>query len=246
MVDLWRPPVSEWTEARAQLARRAGELIARIAETHPSAAIATSLQAEDAVLVDLAARAGVQVDLVMLDTGRLHAETLEAKAAIEARYGVEIAVFAPDKAEVAAWVARHGEDGFYEGKSLRQECCAMRKVRPLARALRGRTAWVTGQRREQAISRSVLNEQEHDATHDIAKFNPIAAWTAEDLWAYVAHYDVPVNALYARGYASIGCEPCTRAIRAFEDGRAGRWWWEESASKECGLHVAAPAEAVNA
>jgi phosphoadenosine phosphosulfate reductase len=239
MMQIWRPPEAAWTEDRETAALAAGDLLARIAAAHPSAAIATSLQAEDAVLVDLAARVGAEIALVTLETGRLDPETVQARAAIEARYRRSILVFAPDAEEVDAWVARHGAEGFYDGLERRRECCAMRKVRPLARALWGRAAWVTGQRREQAASRTDLSEHEFDVAHGIEKFNPLAAWSLDDVWAYVRHHDVPVNALYARGYASIGCAPCTRAIRASEEPRAGRWWWEQSDTKECGLHVAA-------
>lgn len=239
MVELWKPPRPPWTSERQQLSEAAGALLARVAESYPDAAIATSLQAEEAVLVDIAAKTGAPLDLFMLDTGRLHPETLAAKAAIEARYGKPIAAFAPDRAEIAAWVASFGQDAFYESRDRRQECCAIRKVGPLRRALAGRSAWITGQRREQAATRVGLAEREYDATHAIAKFNPLVAWSIDDVWAYVAQHEVPVNPLYARGYASIGCDPCTRAVRVHEDARAGRWWWEESAAKECGLHAGA-------
>lgn len=242
MPPVWRPPTPPWTEDVARKSEAAQRLIGRIAVAHPNATFATSLQIEDAVVTDLIARAGAKIDLFMLETGRLAEETLEAKQAIQQRYGLEIAAYKPDPAEVAAWVARHGQDGFYEGVELRKACCAMRKVRPLARALTGRTAWITGQRREQAQSRADLREQEFDDAHGIEKYNPLADWTLDDVWAYARARDLPVNALYARGYASIGCDPCTRAIRADEDVRAGRWWWEANNSKECGLHVAeAPA-----
>lgn len=244
MIDLWRPPRAPWAERTEALADRAANLLRGIAESHPSAAIATSLQAEDAVLIDLAVRVGVKFDLAMLNTGRLHDETLQAKAAIETRYGVEIAAFTPNPAEIAAWVASFGPDAFYDSEQRRHECCAIRKVRPLARALAGRTAWISGQRRQQSASRAALAEQEFDPVHGIEKFNPLADWSLDDVWAYVAHYDVPVNPLYARGYASIGCDPCTRAIRSHEDVRAGRWWWEENTAKECGLHVGDEASAV--
>jgi phosphoadenosine phosphosulfate reductase len=237
MATLWRPPSAQWTEAQERLSADTAALLARIAEAHPDAAIATSLQAEEAVLIDIAQQAGLRFDLFMLNTGRLHGETLVAKTAVEARYGVAIAAFAPDPTEIAAWVASFGKDAFYDSAERRLECCAIRKVAPLRRALAGRSAWITGQRRDQAVTRGALPEKEFDATHGIEKFNPLAAWRLEDVWAYVARHDVPVNPLYARGYASIGCDPCTRAVRAEEDPRAGRWWWEESAAKECGLHL---------
>jgi phosphoadenosine phosphosulfate reductase len=232
----WQPPQAQWTSDREAKAVVAEGLVRRIWADHPTAALATSLQVEDAVIVDLGARAGVPISLFMLETGRLPEETLDAKRDLDARYGVRIDTFLPEPDEVRDWIARHGAEAFTESVALRQQCCAIRKVRPLARALNGRTAWVTGQRREQAATRSELAEHEFDAVHGLEKFNPLAAWSLEDVWAYARARGIPVHPLYARGYASIGCEPCTRAIRADEDVRAGRWWWEASDSKECGLH----------
>ncbi len=246
MSGIWRPPEAHWTPERERKAGAVLALLAKVAHAHPTAALATSLQAEDAVLCDMIARTELSIDLIMLDTGRLPAETLDAKTAIEDRYGRSITVIQPDKAEIAAWIGKNGTDGFYDSERLRHECCALRKVRPLARALAGRTAWITGQRRDQAASRLGLEEHEIDAVHGIEKFNPLACWRLEDVWAYVRNRDVPVNALYARGYASIGCDPCTRVIRQGENTRAGRWWWEASTDKECGLHVQAEAPALGA
>ncbi len=140
-------------------------------------------------------------------------------------------------AAVEAYVKDHGLNAFYESVDLRKSCCGIRKVEPLNRALAGVEAWVTGQRREQSVTRTELHEQEHDAARGIEKYNPLAEWTEADVWAYLRHFDVPVNPLHARGYPSIGCEPCTRAIRPGEDSRAGRWWWESRDTKECGLHI---------
>lgn len=234
---LWTPPDAEWTPARLGMAEAALALMQRIAEQHPSAAIATSLQAEDGVLVDMVARAHLSLDVVTLETGRLPVETFAAIRAIETRYGIKIEVFEPESASVREWVSDHGENALYDSAELRKSCCGLRKVAPLGRALQGRSAWVTGQRREQTLSRAELPEREFDAGNGVEKFNPLAEWSAADVWAYVRQHDVPIHPLYARGYASIGCDPCTRAIRADEDPRAGRWWWEESVIKECGLHV---------
>jgi phosphoadenosine phosphosulfate reductase len=233
---LWQPPLEEWTSDRETQAAAAEALVRSIWADHPTAALATSLQVEDAVIVDLGARAGVSISLFMLETGRLPEETLHAKREIEARYGLRIQTFSPEPDEVRDWIARHGADAFTESVALRQQCCGIRKVRPLARALAGRSAWITGQRREQAATRADLAEHEFDSVHDLEKFNPLATWSLDDVWAYARARAIPVHPLYARGYASIGCEPCTRAIRADEDVRAGRWWWEASDSKECGLH----------
>jgi len=236
---VWTPPEAPFDEARRA---KAAAVRARLAEAaaFPRAALATSLQPEDQVLTHLIAEAGLAIDLVAIDTGRLPPETREAISATEARYGRPVIVVRPDAGDVAAYVASDGENGFYESLPSRLRCCEIRKVAPLARALAGRGAWLTGQRREQAAGRGALAFAEADARHGMPKFNPLADWTMADVWAFVRAHDVPVNALTARGYPSIGCEPCTRAIRAGEDVRAGRWWWEQADSKECGLHVASP------
>lgn len=234
---LWRPPETTWSPELTQKVEAADALIRDIGATQASAVLATSLQVEEVVLTDLIVRSGAKIGLFMLETGRLSPETLAAKADVEAHFAITIEVFRPDPAEIAQWISRNGENGFYDSAALRHQCCAIRKVRPLERALEGRTAWVTGQRRDQASTRGDLNEREFDAAHGIDKFNPLAKWSLEDVWSYARTRDLPVNALYARGYASIGCEPCTRAIRADEDVRAGRWWWEASDAKECGLHL---------
>jgi phosphoadenosine phosphosulfate reductase len=203
------------------------------------AALATSLGAEDQVLTHLIATHRLGIELFAIDTGRLHAETLATLAATEGRYGLHIQVVQPDAEAVTRYVREHGVNAFYESVDLRKACCHIRKVEPLARALSGRTAWVTGQRREQAVSRSALAEHELDASTGVNKFNPLAAWTIEQVWAFAKAHDIPVNPLHARGYPSIGCEPCTRAVKPGEDIRAGRWWWEikDANTSECGLHA---------
>ncbi|MBZ0142703.1 MAG: phosphoadenylyl-sulfate reductase, partial [Rhodocyclaceae bacterium] len=132
----------------------------------------------------------------------------------------------------------HGVNGFYESVELRKACCHARKVEPLGRALKGKASWITGLRREQAVTRRDLPEREFDAAHGIEKFNPLAAWSEAEVWAYLHACGVPTNVLHERGFPSIGCAPCTRALAAGEDVRAGRWWWENPATKECGLHPA--------
>lgn len=239
MTKLWAHPEAPWTEETAARADALCVQMQAIATRYPGAVIASSLQAEDAVLVDIAARHALAISIVTLDTLRLPEDTHAAIAALEARYGLRIELFRPIPEDVAAWESAHGRDGFYESLELRQSCCGLRKVAPLARALKGRPAWITGQRRAQAASRAELAIEELDAAHGIAKFNPLAAWSLEDVWAYVRRHDVPVHPLYARGYASIGCDPCTRAIRAGEEIRVGRWWWEDASGKECGLHLPA-------
>lgn len=221
-------------EARIRLLERA---LAEIAAEHSKPAVASSLSAEDMVITDVIARLGLPIDIFTLNTGRLHAETLALLDETRARYGLDIAVFEPKSESVAAFVNAHGADGFYDGVAQRKLCCNIRKVEPLNRALEGRDAWLTGQRREQAVTRVALSEREHDADRGIAKYNPLADWSWTDVLAYAARFDIPMSALYARGYVSIGCEPCTKAIRPGEDPRQGRWWWESQDSKECGLHT---------
>jgi phosphoadenosine phosphosulfate reductase len=138
---------------------------------------------------------------------------------------------------VAAYVQQNGLNAFYDSVEMRKECCRIRKVEPLNRALAGNKAWVTGQRRSQSTTRAALDVQEDDAAHGMTKFNPLADWSEDDVWHYIRSNSVPYNPLHDKGYPSIGCEPCTRAIQPGEDVRAGRWWWENPESKECGLHV---------
>jgi phosphoadenosine phosphosulfate reductase len=220
--------------ARIRLLERA---LAEIAQRHTRPALASSLSAEDMVITDAIARLGLPIDIFTLDTGRLHAETLELISTTEKRYGVAIEVFRPKETDVAAYIAAHGANGFYDGVPQRKLCCAIRKVAPLNRALQNRDAWLTGQRREQSQTRAILSEAERDDERGIEKYNPLAEWLWDDVLAYAARFDVPMNLLYARGYVSIGCEPCTKAIRPGDDPRTGRWWWEESDGKECGLHA---------
>ena len=201
------------------------------------AVLASSLGAEDMVLLDLIAREGLDIGVFTLDTGRLPQETYDLLQLARARYPVPIAVFAPESADVEAYVAAHGPNGFYDSVALRQECCALRKVKPLKRALAGKRAWITGLRRAQSAGRSAAAFKEWDAEHKLQKFNPLADWSDEEVWHYVKAQDVPVNALHAKGYPSIGCAPCTRAIAPGEDARAGRWWWENPEFNECGLHL---------
>ena len=227
-------PVSE---ALAQLVSDTQATLARIARDFTPAVFASSLAAEDMVLTDLILKAQLPIGIFTLETGRLHAETLGMLDVIQQTYGYEVAPFRPDPAEVDAYVATNGLNAFYDSVAMRKECCRIRKVEPLARALAGNRAWITGQRRAQSTTRAGLDVQEQDAGHDMVKFNPLADWSETDVWDYIRANEVPYNPLHDRGYPSIGCEPCTRAIQPGEDVRAGRWWWENPDSKECGLHV---------
>jgi len=211
--------------------------IDQIATRHAKIKLASSLAAEDMVLTHAILSRALPIGIFSLNTGRLHAETLEMIDRIRTRYGYEIEQLHPQAEAIDEYVKTHGLNAFYESVELRKRCCEIRKVEPLNRALAGVDAWVTGQRREQSVTRAELHEEERDAARNIAKYNPLADWSEGEVWAYLKLYDVPVNPLHARGYPSIGCEPCTRAVRPGEDSRAGRWWWESRDSKECGLHV---------
>jgi len=222
------------------------QTLARIARDYAPAAFSSSLSAEDMVITDAILGRGLDLEIFTLDTERLHQDTLDVIDAIEQHYGKRIRVMKPDPQAVAAYVSAHGLNAFYESVELRQRCCGIRKVEPLRRALAGKKAWITGQRRAQAVTRAALPEQEHDAVHGVEKFNPLADWSEDEVWAYVRARGVPYNRLYDQGYRSIGCAPCTRPVVAGEDVRAGRWWWEQPESRECGVNIAADGKLVRA
>jgi len=213
------------------------QTLTRIAAEFSPAVFASSLAAEDMVLTDMILKAKLPIGIFSLETGRLHQETLAVLDKVKTRYEHDITLYRPQPEAVAAYVEQHGLNAFYNSVDMRRECCRIRKVEPLGRALAGNKAWVTGQRRAQSTTRAELHVQEDDAAHAMTKFNPLADWSEEDVWAYIRANDVPYNALHDQGYPSIGCEPCTRAIEPGEDVRAGRWWWENPDSKECGLHM---------
>ena len=212
-------------------------LLERIATDFSPAVFASSLAAEDMVITDLILRAKLPITIFSLETGRLHAETLGMIDRIRETYDYEVALYKPEPAAIAAYVAANGLNAFYDSIAMRKECCRIRKVEPLKRALAGNKAWITGQRRAQSTTRSELAMQEDDVAHGLQKFNPLADWSEDDVWQYIRNNQVPFNPLHEKGYPSIGCEPCTRAIQPGEDIRAGRWWWESPDSKECGLHI---------
>jgi len=224
---------------------QARRLLARAAEAHPGAIVqASSLGAEDQVLTDLIAKDRLPIAVATLDTGMLHGETLALIEGIRDRYGIRVERYRPVHEAVIAFVGRHGEDAMRQSVELRKACCAMRKVEPLGRLLAGRTAWVTGLRREQSSERGdVAFEGVDDAGR--VKLSPLADWSWADVWHYLDVNGVPYNALHDRFFPSIGCAPCTRGVAVGEDFRAGRWWWEQGV-KECGLHVAAAASATGA
>jgi phosphoadenosine phosphosulfate reductase len=197
----------------------------------------TSLGLEDQAILHAIAATGAAVDVFTLDTGRHFAETLETLNESELRYRLKIRVVAPEAREIQELVARDGIMGFRLSIESRKACCQVRKVRPLRRALAGASGWITGLRRQQSRGRGSVAFAEWDEEHHLLKLNPIADWSSERLDSYLKSNRVPVNPLHARGFPSIGCQPCTRAVRPGEDVRAGRWWWESEGGKECGLHA---------
>jgi len=224
----------------SDLHRRVAEtsaILERIARDFTPAVFASSLAAEDMVLTDLILKADLPIAIFSLETGRLHAETLAMIDRVKDTYDYDIALFRPDPLAVERYVTQNGLNAFYESVDMRKECCRIRKVEPLGRALAGKRAWITGQRRAQSATRAELAVQEDDLGHAMQKFNPLTDWSEENVWEYLRSNNVPYNALHDRGFPSIGCEPCTRAVQPGEDVRAGRWWWENPESKECGLHV---------
>lgn len=207
-----------------------------IAIEHAPAVLASSLGAEDMVLTDAILRGGIAIEIFTLDTGRLNPETLELLERVRDRYGYDIRVYQPHSAAVEQYVRELGLDAIYRSVELRRRCCDIRKVEPLSRALAGKSAWVTGLRRAQSVTRAQLPLKEFDLAHGMWKFNPLAEWSESDVWDYLRGRGVPYNALHDHGFRSIGCAPCTRPTAVGEDLRAGRWWWEDAQTKECGLH----------
>jgi len=204
------------------------------------AAFSTSFGAEDMVVLDLIRRHRLCIDMFTLDTGRLPEETYALMQQVELRYGRCFDTLYPDELALQRLVARDGINGFYASVQNRKACCAVRKVEPLARGLSGKRAWVTGLRAQQSATRAQLAAREYDPVRELEKFNPLHDWTESQVWDYLRGNGVPYNALHDRFYPSIGCAPCTRAVAAGEDIRAGRWWWEKADDKECGLHPCQP------
>ena len=196
---------------------------------------ASSLGVEGMVLTDMIARHRLPIAVATLDTGALHAETLAMLPRIEQRYGLQVEVFRPRQEAVVHFVRRHGVHAMRESLDLRKACCAVRKLEPMERLLHGRSAWITGLRREQSEQRGSTPFRDNDAGGR-ERFYPLADWSLKDVWHYVALHQVPYNTLHDQFFPSIGCAPCTRGVALGEDERAGRWWWEGDQNKECGLH----------
>jgi len=204
----------------------------------------TSFGLEDQAITHAIFSQALAIDVATLDTGRLFPETHAVWAATEARYDVRVRAFAPDQAAVEALIDRQGIDGFRSSVAARLECCAVRKVAPLGRALEGHAAWITGIRADQSADRAGFAAVSFEPQHSLVKANPLFDWTRERTLAFVHAHDVPYNALHDRGFLSIGCAPCTRAVEPGEPERAGRWWWEDTEKKECGLHFASDGRVV--
>jgi phosphoadenosine phosphosulfate reductase len=218
--------------------KKAQEILKWAAEKfRPKIAFASSFGAEDVVIIDMLQKIDPKVKIFTLDTGRLHQKTYDLIDEIRKKYDIEIEMYYPDTASVEKMVREHGVNLFYTSPELRKLCCQVRKIEPLKRALKGLDAWITGLRRSQNVSRAEVQKVEVDHFNNgIIKVNPLADWTNEQIWDYIKSKKLPYNKLHDECFPSIGCEPCTRAIKPGEDLRAGRWWWEVDLTKECGLH----------
>ena len=237
------------TKATTLNARASDDFAAKLAETQAllqrAAAEfspltqASSLGAEDVVITHLINSLQLNIPVFVLQTGALHTETLALLERTEAHSRAPVKVYQPVHESVIQFVKNKGQDAMYQSIELRKECCGIRKMEPLARALKGQRAWITGLRQEQSYARAdvPLQDDSEVATKNLSKFNPLAKWTWGDVWHYIATHQVDYNPLHDQFFPSVGCAPCTRAISLGEEFRAGRWWWEDEAAKECGLHV---------
>jgi phosphoadenosine phosphosulfate reductase len=236
--NLWEIPNVQLNEERLiDLDNQLNERLVLIQSRFSDVRFATSLAAEDMAVTHGISKNARSIHLFTLSTGRLHLETVEMVQKVEEHYGLSINRIEPVKEDVDQFIEQYGINGFYDGEEAKKQCCYVRKVKPLEGALKGADAWITGLRRSQSVTRDELHFEELDEQRGIPKFNPIFDWSDDDLWAYLLFQKVPLHPLHLKGYPSIGCEPCTRPIRAGEDVRAGRWWWLNKESKECGLHL---------
>ena len=212
------------------------DLIKYILENYKNVALSSSLGVEDQVLTDMIFKINKNSRVFTLDTGRLHSETYKVMDETNLKYGVKLEVFFPKFDDVEKLYITQGVNGHFESIDNRKNCCHIRKIEPLKRALKNVDIWITGLRASQSITRTNLPVIEWDENFKVIKLNPLINWNEDDVWEYIRANKVPYNKLHDQGYPSIGCEPCTRAIKAGEDIRAGRWWWEDPEHKECGLH----------
>jgi len=231
------------------LERKAGAVHAQLAAAlarHGRLVYSNSLGAEAMVLTDIIATQLPEIDMFSIDTGRLYEETHELLEKLQRRYRRAIRVVYPDAAALERLVARQGVNGFYHSLEARLECCRIRKVEPFKRAIAGYDGWITGLRREQSAARAATEAVEWDAEHGLYKVSPLLEWTEAEVWQYIRARRLPYNRLHDRQFPSIGCAPCTRAIQPGESRRAGRWWWEQPETRECGLHPRVPPAALPA
>ncbi len=227
------------TDLPSPLRARAEESIARLRSAvaeFKDVCYANSLGAEAVVLTDLIWEAVPDIEIFSIDTGRLYPQSHDLIDRLQSRYGRSMRIYYPEAPALEQWVDLNGINGFRDGPDLRRQCCAIRKVQPFRRAVQGRGAWVTGIRRSQSASRALAAPVEWDEEYGLHKISPLLDWSAREVWDYIRARNLPYNALHAQGFPSIGCAPCTRAVQPGEDERSGRWWWERSDSRECGLH----------
>ncbi|OUV02659.1 MAG: phosphoadenosine phosphosulfate reductase [Betaproteobacteria bacterium TMED82] len=212
-------------------------ILERAVNDGPSPVFSTSLSAEDQAITHLIYIYKLPIEIFVLDTGRLHNETLNLLAHTEAHFNKKIKVYCPDSADVENYVKINGINGFYKSVSQRIECCEIRKVKVVRRALKDKSAWITGIRSEHSLKRSKNTFMEWDNKLNLMKYHPLLNWSGDFLWRFILKNGIPTNPLHKKGFSSIGCAPCTRAVKPGEDERSGRWWWERSLiNKECGLH----------
>lgn len=233
-------PLQNYTTQIAETAKLLSieEVIKNLTEEFPGqVTFSTSFSFEDQLITDIILKNNFPVKIFTLDTGRLFEETYSAWSATNERYNTHIKAYYPDHKLLEPFVEKHGPNSFYESVDQRKACCYVRKVEPLKRALKGNAIWITGIRAEHSSNRHDMQQVEWDETNQIIKYHPLLQWTTQEVKDYINKYNVPYNILQDRGFVSIGCAPCTRAIKPGEDFRAGRWWWEDNTKKECGLHV---------
>jgi phosphoadenosine phosphosulfate reductase len=211
-------------------------LLRQVVRDHGRVTYSNSLGAESMVLTDLIWTQVPEIDIFSIDTGRLHEETYSLMERLERRYQRRLRLVYPNAQAIEAYTGEHGINGFYNGLAERQACCHIRKIEPFKRAIAGYGAWVTGLRHEQSATRALAKPVDFDTPNGLYKVSPILDWTHDDVWAYIRAHKLPYNTLHDKGFPSIGCSPCTRAVEPGADSRSGRWWWENSDSKECGLH----------
>ena len=229
-------PVSELPDTlRARAEDSISQLRSAVAE-YKNVCYANSLGSESMVLTDLIWSSVPEIEIFSVDTGRLYPETYDLIERVQRRYGRNLRMYYPDAADLEGWVSDNGINGFREGVDQRRACCGIRKVAPFKRAIAGRGAWVTGIRRGQSASRALASPVEWDAQYGLHKVSPLLDWSEKEIWEYIRRKRLPYNTLHDSGFPSIGCAPCTRAVQPGDDERSGRWWWERSDSRECGLH----------